>query len=292
MISIIIPTYNYVCVDLVTELHKQLEACGVTFEIWVADDCSPFRETVEANRVLNRLSHTTFIEERENYGRAVVRNRLIARCRYDYVLMMDSDAQVCSPTYIADYVSAMGNAPVVIGGVRNVAVCPSPSVSLRFRYEAAADKRRTVEVRRRNPYRWFNTFNTMVERRLLQEVGFDASFREYGHEDTVLGLEFRKRGVEVLHIDNPLVHLGLDTNDVFLDKTEIALRSLHGLSRERREEIGISALALRLERWGLRPLCRLAYRLAEGALRKNLLGGRPSLFLFQWYKLGYFMQLE
>lgn len=292
MISVIIPTYNYVCVDLVTELHNQLEESGVAYEIWVGDDCSPKRETVEANRAINRLSHTSLIEERVNYGRAVIRNRLIARCRYEYILLMDSDAGVCSPTFIADYLAVAGKAPVVIGGLRNVAVCPSPAVSLRFRYERAADRKRTVELRRRNPYHWFNTFNIMVERELLQSVGFDPACKEYGHEDTLLGLEFRKRGVEVLHIDNPLVHLGLDPNIVFLDKTEIALRSLHNMSLERQQSIAISALALRLRRVGLGRICSLFFRIGERGMRRNLLGDAPSMWIFQLYKLGYFMQLK
>ncbi len=291
MISIIIPTYNYVCVELVTTLHNQLEECGVAYEILVADDCSPLRETVVANRAINHLSHTTLIEERTNYGRAVIRNRLIARCRYDYVLLMDSDAKVCRPTFIADYLAAAGKAPVVIGGLCNVPECPSPAVSLRFRYERAADRKRTVEMRRRNPYRWFTTFNVMVERELLLATGFDSECKEYGHEDTLLGMEFCRRGVEVLHIDNPLIHMGLEPNAVFLDKTEVALRGLHNMSRERRMGVAVSALALRLQGMGLQSVCKYLFRISERMLRRNLLGDTPSLLLFQLYKLGYFMQL-
>lgn len=292
MISIIIPTYNYVCVELVTELHRQLEECGVTYEILVADDASPLQETVVENRVINRLSHTSLIEERENHGRAVVRNRLVERCKYEHILLMDSDMQVCSPTFIADYIAAIGKAPVVMGGIRNVPTCPSPQHTLRFRYEQLADKKRTLENRRRYPYRWFTPQNIMIERSLMQKIGFDANCREYGHEDTILAQELKKRKIEIYHIDNPLIHLGLDVNAIFLDKTETALRTLHSLSRKRQEEIRVSALALRLEQCGMKPICKFIFRCTETLLRKNLLGKTPSILLFQLYKLGYYIQQE
>ena len=39
-LSILIPNYNNVSVELVTCLQKQAEALGIDYEIIVADDCS------------------------------------------------------------------------------------------------------------------------------------------------------------------------------------------------------------------------------------------------------------
>ena len=40
MLSILIPTYNYVCVKLVSDLQQQAEGLGCPYEILVADDAS------------------------------------------------------------------------------------------------------------------------------------------------------------------------------------------------------------------------------------------------------------
>ena len=51
MLSILIPTYNYVCVKLVTDLQQQAERLECPYEILVADDASEDafkRETVKS----------------------------------------------------------------------------------------------------------------------------------------------------------------------------------------------------------------------------------------------------
>ena len=45
-VSVLIPNYNNVCVDLVTVLQRQAEALGIDYEIIVADDHSPQKEKV------------------------------------------------------------------------------------------------------------------------------------------------------------------------------------------------------------------------------------------------------
>ena len=50
-LSILIPTYNNVCAELVRALQHQASAQeGLAFEVLVADDGSSHRATVKANR--------------------------------------------------------------------------------------------------------------------------------------------------------------------------------------------------------------------------------------------------
>jgi hypothetical protein len=37
----------------------------------------------------------------------------------------------------------------------------------------------------------------------------------YGHEDTIFGCNLRRLGYRIKDIDNPVVHLGLNTTDKF-----------------------------------------------------------------------------
>ena len=54
MLSILIPTYNYDCYDLVKELHRQATELNIEFEIIVADDCSTIN--IANNKKINTFS--------------------------------------------------------------------------------------------------------------------------------------------------------------------------------------------------------------------------------------------
>jgi hypothetical protein len=56
-LSILIPNYNNVCVELVAVLQQQAEALGIDYEILVADDASPQKDTIPLNRPINELPH-------------------------------------------------------------------------------------------------------------------------------------------------------------------------------------------------------------------------------------------
>lgn len=297
MLSILIPSYNYVCTELVRALVRQGEALAAetgtafAYEIIVGDDGSTDTAALQANRAIDALPHCRFWEAGRNLGRAALRNRLADMAAGPYLIYIDCDARVEHDDFLRRYWLAARKARVVVGGVRNVSTLPSPTVSLRFRYEARADRRRSAACRQRTPYQNFSTFNFLIERELMREVRFNEQCRHYGYEDAYLGMELEQRHVPVMHIDNALVHLGLDTNDVFLHKTETALRTLHSLDETIRRHAAVSRLARRLERYHLMPAVRLGHRLLGPWVRRQLLSPRPSLLLFSAYKLGFYGSL-
>ena len=65
MLSILIPTYNYVCVKLVTDLQQQAERLECPYEILVADDASEEAFKRE-NRKINGIPGCKYIELQEN----------------------------------------------------------------------------------------------------------------------------------------------------------------------------------------------------------------------------------
>ena len=109
MISFLIPNYNYVCVDLVRDLARQGEQLraeqpvAFDFEVVVADDASPRRETVEANRAINALPRCRYVERTQNVGRAHLCNWLIEEAKFDCIVIIDSDAAVCTPDFVRRY---------------------------------------------------------------------------------------------------------------------------------------------------------------------------------------------
>ena len=81
-LSILIPNYNNVCVDLVTCLQQQAEALGINYEIIVADDHSPQQESIRENEAINRLPYCRYIVKEQNTGSAATRNYLGAISHY------------------------------------------------------------------------------------------------------------------------------------------------------------------------------------------------------------------
>ena len=295
-LSILIPAYNCDCSQLVRQLLDQLPEEA---EVIIGDDCSTDADIIRRLGEVGRLPGCRIYRPDRNLGRAAIRNALAREAKGEWLLFIDADAEVRSQTFIADYLTAAegstvkgSKAGVVCGGTGNLPRCPCPSARLRYDYEVAAERRLTLEHRRRNPYAQFTTFNFLIRRTLFLSVKFDERCKEYGHEDTQFGLELKQRSIAIKHIDNKLMHMGLEDADVYLEKTETALRSLASMDLAQRKHVRVSALALRLERWHLLWIVRKLFKLTKPLLRYNLLGYYPSQTLFAFYKLGYYAQLS
>ena len=117
-LSILIPTYNNVCLELVKSLQAQASLLSSSseirssspesfsrfeYEILVADDGSTDKGTVEENRIINTLPHCRYIEREENVGRAAIRNFLAQEAKYPWLLFIDSNMNIISQQYLADY---------------------------------------------------------------------------------------------------------------------------------------------------------------------------------------------
>ena len=276
-LSILIPTYNYDCSHLVLQLQEQLPEEA---EIIIGDDCS--------TKPIKELSGCRIFRPEHNLGRAAIRNSLAREAKGEWLLFIDADAEVRSSTFIQDYLDAAKNAQVVCGGTGNLPKYPFPAAKLRYDYEIQAEKRLTLLHRQAHPYAQFTTFNFLILRSLFLSICFDESLKEYGHEDTFFGLELKRKGIPILHIDNKLTHLGLEPAEEYLEKTETALRSLATMDIEQQYNVRVSTMALRLKRWHLLSLIRYIFKITKPFLRANLLGKHPQQILFSLYKLGYF----
>lgn len=296
MLSILIPVYNYDCSELVRELLAQgerAEAKGREFEIIVGDDASAEGRGVESvKKVCEENRHCRFLSSMVNRGRAANRNNMAREAKGDYLLFIDCDALVTRADFLDKYFAQIdAGADVVVGGIEAVGTQTSPDVSLRFRYEQSAAGIRSLEYRKANPYSHFSTFNVMVKRDVFTRIRFDESCVEYGYEDTIFGLRLKQDGYKITHIDNPLVHNGLDTNRELLAKTEASLRNLHRFGRDVQNFSHVGAVALRLKRLNLDGAMATFHKIFAPIERANLLSGSPSLFIFKLYKLGYFCSL-
>lgn len=291
-ISILIPVFNWDCTRLVHDLQKQASTLQCQYEIIVADDCSSDKELRHVNEKISELDCCRFIPLERNIGRSAIRNMLADKAIFPWLLFLDCDAQVASATFLKDYLEAAENSPLVCGGLRHPETLPRPGVELRYRYERRADLlERPACVRQSQPYARFTPFSFLIRRDIFMSIRFCEQFSRYGYEDVLFGKELQDRQIPILHIDNPLIHLGLEENQVFLNKTQESLRTL----AENRQSVNNASKLLRsynrLTTWHINWLLHLAYGTFGAVIRRNLTGSRPNLRLFSLYKLLYFAEI-
>lgn len=289
MLSILIPTKDYSCCRLVTSLQQQGEKLDVPFEILIAEDGSS-PDGIMLNKQLARLPYCRIIIIDKNIGRAPVRNLLAKEAQYPNILFIDSDAIVEKDNFLKEYCEALSCNDVVCGGLYHAQEQPSSNCSLRYRYERRADKRRSAAERSHSPYDNFTTFNFAIRREIFLSILFNEKITRYGYEDTLFGHNLREKGIEIKHIDNALLHTGLESNSIYLGKIEESIKTLV----EIRDEIGETPLlraAKKIEKIHCTRAVAGVWKITNKALRKNLLGKRPSLTVLNIYKLGFFCYL-
>ena len=113
MISVLIPTYNFVCVDLVEEILRQMARLDIIGEIIVADDGSSNMSTIAANSKIEQYDNCRLIVNPKNIGIARNRNLLMREAKYPHLLFLDSDTFPTSDDFLKNYIEAADKADVV-----------------------------------------------------------------------------------------------------------------------------------------------------------------------------------
>ena len=163
--------------------------------------------------------------------------------------------------------------------------------NLKYRYEQQFLAKHPVKKRMQQPYASFRTTNFMVHRDLLLAYPFDETFLEYGYEDTLFGKQLKEHGATLIHLDNAATIADYEDNATFVAKTEESLRTLAAHAHQLQGYSTLLHTANKLKCLHLQPLIAFVFELFKGLLHKNLCSNSPSVFLFNVYKLGYFVSL-
>ena len=166
---------------------------------------------------------------------------------------------------------------MVCGGTSYRPNPPERDCLLRWTYGMRCEIRSAAE-RNKQPNAQFSTFNFLIQKELFSEIRFNELLRNYGHEDTLFGFELRKKGITITHIDNPLYHVGIDTNKVYLEKTREGVENLKILI-EQYEDKEALVKDIRVIRHPLHCQPELADGGRHGNVRSMpCAGGRPDPF--------------
>ncbi|HOS71501.1 MAG TPA: glycosyltransferase [Bacteroidales bacterium] len=290
-ISLLIPVCDYDIVALVHSMKSCIGKVPELIEIIIGDDGSS--PEYKKKYKLLKGDGVEILESPVNIGRAAIRNRLALAAKGDYVLFIDADTMMpgTAEDYIRKWIPAMNVSRVTCGGVIYHKSPPGdPDKILRWKYGRKNDGIRASE-RNKHPYHKFSTFNVLFDRTIFSKLRFNEDLKQYGHEDTLMSYQLRKAGISILHIDNGLIHEGLESNREFLNKTKLGIENLSKLYDIVTDKMTFSSTVRVLQIYSILKWFRLTLILAGIYIRYRermelrIDSANPSLWLFRFYKV-------
>ncbi|HPY67965.1 MAG TPA: glycosyltransferase family 2 protein [Bacteroidales bacterium] len=290
-ISLLIPVCNYDIVALVHSMKSCIGKIPEFIEILIGDDGSSpdFRNKYKA---LEEPGVRLIVSEK-NIGRAAIRNKLALEAKGDYLLFIDADAMIpgTADAYISKWLPYLSKARVICGGILYHNSPPGdPDKILRWKIGWKREQRKASE-REKHPYSFFSTFNVMIDRTVFSKIRFNEELRQYGYEDALLSYQLEKAGIAIRHIDNGLMHDGLESNREFLNKTKLGLENLSRLYDSVTDKRTFSSTVRILRLYNILAFFRLTLLLAGLYLRYKekmeirLDSHNPPMILFSIYKV-------
>ncbi len=290
-ISLLIPVCNYDIVALVHSMKSCIGKIPEFIEILIGDDGSSpdFRNKYKA---LEEPGVRQIVSEKY-IGRAAIRSKLVLEAKGDYLLFIDADAMIpgTADAYISKCLPYLSKARVICGGILYHNSPPGdPDKILRWKIGWKREQRKASE-REKHPYSFFSTFNVMIDRTVFSKIRFNEELRQYGYEDALLSYQLEKAGIAIRHIDNGLMHDGLESNREFLNKTKLGLENLSRLYDSVTDKRTFSSTVRILRLYNILAFFRLTLLLAGLYLRYKekmeirLDSHNPPMILFSIYKV-------
>ncbi len=291
MLSILIPTYNYDCYDLVKELHRQASELNVEFEIIIADDCSNIN--LLKLQLINQLTNCQLIKPSHNLGRAKIRNFLADKSQYNHLLFLDSDSLPANDDFLRKYIKFIPQNITILGG-RIYNKPQDEHRTLLTKYGSTKEKNNSPIHISNAP---FTSPNFLIPKAIFNKVRFNENIKGYGHEDTIFGIELSRHNIPYYRFDNPIIHLQIEDNLTFIQKTNESISNLYNIYTTKQypelETLSpILKLYLKLKKLHCIPLFAKIYHIFSNTLIKYCDNKNPKLAIFSLYKLCYLCHIS
>lgn len=273
-LSILIPLYNWDVTRLIEALRSEVESAGLqsSVEVKCLDDASTNSQLREINRSLfakGRRKWEEYLEAPLNRGRAKTCNALAEAANGEWLLIMDADVVPDSSKYLQNYICETGKnrADAICGGTGySQRTMSGPEYDFYIHLVTTAGQSDAVR-RNRIPWKIVLTSNMLVKREVFRQLPFDSRFEKYGYEDQEWGIRV-KNAFRLLHIDNTVSHLGLQTKEELYRKLRVSIGNYDLLRQWHPREFAESSIA---------PVEGVFARFSERTLR------RLDRFLRRWY---------
>ena len=293
-ISLLIPVLDYDIIALVYSMKNAMGKVPEFYEILIGDDGSS-AEYHEKYLSLE-TDNVKVITSEKNIGSAAIRNKLALEAKGDFLLFIDADVMVpgTAEAYILKWLPFVNISRVICGGTLYHESAPGdPDKLLRWKYGKWREQKSAAE-RNKHPHSGFSTFNVLIEKSVFSKIRFNEELKQYGHEDTLLGYQLKKAGIGILHIDNGLIHEGLESNRDFLNKTKLGIENLSKLydkvtdNKSFSETVLILKIYNKLKYFGVTRILAAIFIRYRDRMEIRLDSSDISLLLFGFYKMSMF----
>ena len=217
-LSVLVPFYGDDATQLLSALDAQVK--DLSIEVLFYDDGTG------DDALTGRMSKATeaadgafrLITNRENKGRSAARNSLFEAARSDWVLFLDADMLPAREDFLQNYLSLINvrAADVLFGGFEVEPQAEDADRDVHRALSAVSDCL-TLEERQASGPQYVASSNLCVRREVLEKEPFDSGFSGWGWEDSEWAARIAKRFI-LTHVDNPAIHLGLETTDTLLHR--------------------------------------------------------------------------
>jgi glycosyltransferase involved in cell wall biosynthesis len=161
----------------------------------------------------------TLVRFHANQGRASARNRAIQAARGNYLLFIDADMLPGDQQFLTRYFNEIykRTSAIIFGGFTAGHTNVDHDTVLNHNLASKNDCKQASERALRGAVAVASN-NLLVRRDVFAHIPFDNNFTGWGWEDTEWAMRAVFAGYGLTHIDNPAVHVGLDSTNAMLRK--------------------------------------------------------------------------
>ncbi|QIE59077.1 glycosyltransferase family 2 protein [Rasiella rasia] len=291
MLSILIPTYNHSVYSLVQALDNEFTSLNITYEILVFDDGSTL--PLPDNEKITSFAHVKFQKLKQNIGRSAIRKKLAENAIYETILFLDADVLPVSPSFIDTYYKAMnqGAFEVIFGGVAYAQ--EKPKIDERLRWEYGRQREVKAAAERQKAPHFIITQNVLLKKKTFLELSIPTE-NFYG-DDLVFSQQLKTKNINVLHIENPVFHLGLESSQHYLKKALSAVKSIVALEDKGVLDPNLTKLQqtyVKLKKLRMLGLFTWFFSKKKAKMKENFTSASPNLKWFDLYRLLYYIELK
>lgn len=292
MISILIPTYNYDASQLVKEINVQCLNLKIDFEILVYNDGGTEFET--ENTKINLLKNCHYSSGIKNIGRTQSRDLLAKKALYNWLLFLDADVLPTQTNFIKNYISAINNHhSVIVGGCKYKPESLNSNTTLRYKYGVERESKNAM-IRNEKPYSNILSANILIRKDIFLQSNFMNEKKYYGM-DIFFSYQLMIQRNTVFHIENPVFHMGLESNEAFFEKCLMSVKSRKEtlIDKPRIEEINSLIRYYKFIKANrLITITNLFFKITKPLLKKLIFSKNPNLISLDLYRLGYLCTLK
>jgi hypothetical protein len=244
----------------------------------------------DMNKELAFRINVNYTEMTENLGRSKIRNWLGKAAFFDYILFLDGDSTVKNKDFIKNYMDHLPTEAVIYGGRKYAPKKPRAQKKILHWKYGSKREALPAKKRKKDPYLNFQSNNFLIPEKIFKNHLFDERVNGYGYEDLLYAFDLQKAGIPVWHIDNPVIHDGLEMNYIFIQKTENAIKNLVTLYKENK----IPGTRLiksyeKLKNYNLLNSFAWTYKKMEDKIKESIMSDKPSIIYFNTWKLKLFI---